>query len=62
MNKKITTLQEGQTYLQGRMIITNFKIVYIDNNYPNTMNFMIPIAYVLRLERTMEQSNGQSFL
>ena len=44
------------------MIITNFKIVYIDNNYPNTMNFMVPIAYVLRLERTMEQSNGHSFL
>lgn len=49
-------------YLLGKFIVTNYKIIYMDSLYPNTMTFCLPLNYMYKIERTNEQSTGVSYI
>jgi hypothetical protein len=33
-------------YLLGKFVVTNYKLVYMDSLYPNTMTFCLPLNYL----------------
>jgi hypothetical protein len=36
-------------YLLGKLLVTNYKIVYMDSLYPNTMTFSLPLNYLSKM-------------
>lgn len=36
-------------YLLGKLIVTNYKLIYMDSLYPSTMTFCLPLNYIQKI-------------